>query len=120
MGDKEGPAEEALGRLGGLDSLEGYEDLPEGGSQGDEKVVFAEVGLGTGVWGALWSPSQAWRSVKSLGGGRGDFGLGSRSPEDLKMKVGVGMGEALGSWLLSGLTGGYTCVSLRLPVDLGG
>lgn len=36
------------------------------------------------------------------------------------MKVGVRMGVVPVSWLLTGPTGGYMCVSLRLPMDLGG
>lgn len=51
----------------------------------------------------------------------GDFGVRSRkSPEDPRMKMRVGMGAVLVSWLLTGPTGGYMCVSLRLPVDPGG
>lgn len=40
--------------------------------------------------------------------------------EDLRMKVGVIMGAVPVSWLLTDPTGGYMCVSLRLPMDLGG
>lgn len=36
------------------------------------------------------------------------------------MKKGVRMGEVPVSWLLTGPTGGYMCVSLRLPMDPGG
>lgn len=51
----------------------------------------------------------------------GDLGVKlGRSPEDLRMKVGARMGAVLVSWLLTGPTGGYMCVSLRLPVDPGG
>lgn len=103
-----------------MESQEGCGDLPEGGSQGDEEVVFAGMGLGSGGWGALWSP-QAWEVCEEGSSGRlGDLGVGSgRSPEDLSTKVGVGMGAVLASWLLTVPTGGYMCVSLRLLVDPG-
>lgn len=57
---------------------------------------------------------------ESLGGGVG-WEVGSRRPpEDLRIKVRVGMGGVPVSWLLTGPTGGYMCVSLRLPMDPGG
>lgn len=57
---------------------------------------------------------------KVLGEGRG-LEVGSRrSPEDLRIKVGVGMGGVPVSWLLTGPTGGYMCVFRRLPMDPGG
>lgn len=55
----QGLPEEALGRLEGLESQQEGEDLHEGGSQGGEKVDFAEVGLEIWGWGYLRSPWQS-------------------------------------------------------------
>lgn len=57
---------------------------------------------------------------ESLGGGMGVGGRLKGPPEDLRIQVRVGMGGVPVSWLLTGPTGGYMCVSLRLPMDPGG
>lgn len=97
----------------------GGEDLHETGSEGGEKVVFAEVGLEIWGWEPLRSPWQSWEVCEERV--LGVFGVRvRRASEDLRMKVGVMVGVVPASWLLTGPTGGYMCVSLRLPMDLGG